>query len=48
VRDGVLDICLPLLEFLTYQLLWGANFNVAAFADLSQPNANADLIQFDT
>ena len=45
VRDGVVDVCLPLLEFLSYQILGGAPSNAAAFADLSQPNANAALVR---
>ena len=45
VRDGVIDVCLPLLEFLSYQILGSAPSNAAAFADLSQPNANAALVR---
>ena len=45
VRDGVMEECVPLLEFLAYQLLGGDSSNAAAFRELSQPNSNAALVR---
>ena len=44
-RDGIMEECAPLLEFLAYQLLGTDRSNEAAFPELSQPNANAALVR---